>query len=93
MLQLLIVLAIPAAALGIPFALGHPIFCIIIPLIVFYNPRLQEVVKPLLTALLQFVLSGLRPAGSPKSAAFPWQQVIGKPDTQWRVLVVTVCSP
>ena len=73
-LQLLIVLSIPAAALGIPFALSHPILCIVLPLVVYYNPSLQEVVKPLLTALLQVILSGLRPAGSPKSAAFPWQQ-------------------
>lgn len=79
-LQLLIVLCIPAAALGIPFALSHPIICIVIPLIIYCNPSLQEVVKPLLAALLQLILSGLRPAGSPKSAAFPWQQVTDSAD-------------
>ena len=84
-LQLLIVLFIPAAALGIPFALSHPIICIVIPLIIYYTPSLQEIAKPLLAALLQLILSGLRPAGSPRSAAFPWQQVTNSAAAHWYV--------
>ena len=74
-MQLLVVLCIPAAALGLPFILSHPLTCIVLPLVVYFTPGLQEVVKPLLSALLQLILSGLRPSGSPKSSAFPWQQV------------------
>lgn len=72
--QLLIVLCIPAFALGVPFALEHPIFCIVLPLVVYYTPGLQDVVKPLFASLLQAILSGLRPSGSAKSGAYPWQQ-------------------
>ena len=74
-LQLLIVLCIPAAALGVPFALSHPLFCIVLPLVAYYTPGLQEVVKPLLAALLQLILGGLRPSRSSRFEAFPWQQV------------------
>ncbi|KAL0053641.1 hypothetical protein WJX82_008741 [Trebouxia sp. C0006] len=77
--QLLVVLCIPAAALGLPFILSHPLTCIVLPLVVYFTPGLQEVVKPLLSALLQLILSGLRPSGSPKSSAFPWQQANQSP--------------
>ncbi|KAL0020593.1 hypothetical protein WJX77_008638 [Trebouxia sp. C0004] len=77
--QLLIVLCIPAAALGLPFILSHPLTCIVLPLVVYFTPGLQEMVKPLLSALLQLILSGLRPSGSPKSSAFPWQQANRSP--------------
>lgn len=77
--QLLIVLCIPAAALGLPFILSHPLTCIVLPLVVYFTPGMQEVVKPLLSALLQLILSGLRPSGSAKSGAFPWQQANHSP--------------
>lgn len=75
LLQLLIVLAIPAAALGIPFILSHPIICIALPLLVVYTPGLRAIAAPLAAQLLQLILSGLRPSGSPRSDTFPWQQV------------------
>jgi hypothetical protein len=88
-MQLLIVLCIPAAALGLPFILSHPLTCIVLPLVVYYTPGLQEVVKPLLSALLQLILSGLRPSGSPKFGAFPWQQV----SQHIRSVSVGTCKP
>lgn len=72
--QLLVVLAVPLAALGIPFIFGHPLVCIVLPLIVYCTPGLRAIAAPVCTALLQLILSGLRPSGSPRSEAFPWQQ-------------------
>lgn len=75
--QLLVVLAVPLAALGVPFILGHPLVCIVLPLIVYSTPGLRAIAAPICTALVQLILSGLRPSGSPRSEAFPWQQVGG----------------
>ena len=74
-LQLLVVLAVPLAALGVPFILGHPVVCIVLPLVIYYTPGLRAIAAPICTALFQMLLSGLRPSGSPQSEAFPWQQV------------------
>ncbi|DBA87179.1 TPA: hypothetical protein ACH3X2_005183 [Trebouxia sp. C0005] len=96
---LLVVLCIPAAALGLPFILSHPVTCIGLPLVVYFTPGLQEVVKPLLSALLQLILSGLRPSGSPKSGAFPWQQANHSPyasppiDVEYQALPGEVFDP
>ena len=75
-LQLLLVLSIPALALGLPLVLGHPIIFIVMPFVVYKTPALNSLVEPLLTPVLQSILSGLRPSGSPRSEGFPWQQQV-----------------
>ena len=74
-LQLFLVLSIPAVALGIPVLLKLPAVLVVLVVAVWRIPFLYNIVQPVLSLVIQSLLSGLRPSGSPKSGAYPWQQV------------------